>query len=213
MSPAPRSTCSRPSRQSNSPLFGFEQCRLHAASGRRDRRSAGKRRAPGRRADQRLPAHRRGDERDQHAVGHGRGSAAPDALYGAVPELLGAFAGQLTQAREGMHAPGDHRIRRPRRRAEPSPAHGRGAGRPADAHDGGREHGQRAGGGAGTRHRRIGDGARPAQRISDPGTGDGGDGQADPLGCRERCSPARGHASWRSRASGSRRISPRTCST
>ena len=70
----------------NSPLFGFEQVVCTPHLGRRDGGSAGKRRPPGRRADQRLPAHRRGDERGEHAVGHGRGSAAPDALYGAVPE-------------------------------------------------------------------------------------------------------------------------------
>ena len=75
--------------------------RVHAASGRGDGRSAGKRRPPGRRADQRLPAHRRGDERGEHAVV--TAEEAPRLMpYMALCRNLGAFAGQLTHAREGM---------------------------------------------------------------------------------------------------------------
>ncbi len=50
----------------DSPLFGTAERGLHAASRRRDRRGAGERGAAGRRADERLPAHRRGRQRDQH---------------------------------------------------------------------------------------------------------------------------------------------------
>ena len=39
--------------------------------------------------------------------------------YMELCRLLGGFAGQLTQAREGVIRTRDHRIRRPRRRAEP----------------------------------------------------------------------------------------------
>ncbi len=56
------------------------QRRLHAASRRGDHRGAGECRRPGRRADVRLPARRRGDQRPQHAVDHGRGGGAADAL-------------------------------------------------------------------------------------------------------------------------------------
>ena len=89
--------------------------RVHAASRRRHRGGAGERRAADRRADERLPADRRGGQRDQHAVGVGRGSAAAEALHGALPAAR--------RVRRAAHPgagrrdpPRDDRIRRPGRR-------------------------------------------------------------------------------------------------
>jgi len=52
------------------PAVRAAQRRLHAAPRRFDHRGAGERGAAGGRADLRLPAHRRGDQRAQHALGH-----------------------------------------------------------------------------------------------------------------------------------------------
>ena len=63
--------------------------------------------------------------------------------YMELCRLLGAFAGQLTQAREGVDPPRRDRIRGPGRAAEHSAADRRRAGRADVAADGRREHGQR----------------------------------------------------------------------
>jgi D-3-phosphoglycerate dehydrogenase len=80
-----------------SPFFGRDERRLHAASRRFDQRGAGERRAAGRRADVGLPDEGRGLERHQHAVDHGRGSAEAEAVRPKLAEVLGAFAGQVTE--------------------------------------------------------------------------------------------------------------------
>jgi D-3-phosphoglycerate dehydrogenase len=64
-------------------LFGAPNVHRDAAPRRFDQRSAGECGATGGRADERLFAHRRGDERAQHAVDHGRRSAALEAVRGA----------------------------------------------------------------------------------------------------------------------------------
>ena len=91
--------------------------RLHAASRRRHRRGAGECGAADRRADERLPADRRGGERDQHAVGVGRGRAAAEAIHGAVPAARGVrrAADPGTGRRDPPRA---DRVRRPGRGAE-----------------------------------------------------------------------------------------------
>ena len=75
-SPAPRSTSSSTEPAEGKRAVRPAERRLHAASRRRDDRGAGERRAPDRRADGRLSAHRRRLQRAQHAVDHGGGSAA-----------------------------------------------------------------------------------------------------------------------------------------
>ena len=97
-----------------------ERC-LHAASRRRHRRGAGECGAAGRRADERLPADRRDRQRDQHAVGVGRGCAAAEALHGAVPAARRVRRAADPGARRRDPPRGD-RIRRPGRRAEHAPA-------------------------------------------------------------------------------------------
>ena len=77
-----------------SPLFGTPELHLDPASRRLDQRSAGQCRDPGRRADGRLPAARRGHQRDQHAVADRRGSAAAEALHGAGRKAR-ALVGQI----------------------------------------------------------------------------------------------------------------------
>ena len=60
--------------------------RLHAAPRRGDDGGAGERRHPDRRADGGLSGQRRGRQRAQHAVDHGRGSAAAPAVRAACRE-------------------------------------------------------------------------------------------------------------------------------
>ncbi len=75
----------------------------HAASRRLDRRGAGEGGAPDRRADGRLPAHRRGGQRAQHAVGERRGGAPAQALHEAR-----RAARQLRRAADRDRARGRH---------------------------------------------------------------------------------------------------------
>ena len=89
--------------------------------------------------------------------------------YMELCRLLGSFAGQLTQAREGMIRRVTIEYEGPCRAAQPPPADRRRAGRADGADDGGRQHGERPGRGARARHRRGRNGARPAERVSDAG--------------------------------------------
>ena len=79
--------------------------------------------------------------------------------YMELCRLLGAFAGQLTHAGDGMIQQVSIEYEGAAAGAEPSAADGCGTGRIARPDDGGREHGQCSGGGARARHRRVGDGA------------------------------------------------------
>jgi D-3-phosphoglycerate dehydrogenase len=80
----------------DNPLFGWKMS-SHAASRRLDHRGAGERRAAGGRADGGLSDQGRGHQRAQHAVDHGRGSAAAEAVRQA-----GRSAGRVCR-------PGDRR--------------------------------------------------------------------------------------------------------
>ena len=93
--------------------------------------------------------------------------------YMELCRLLGAFAGQLTQAREGAIKKVTIEYEGQAAGAEPPAADRRGAGRADVAADGGRQHGQRRRRRARSRHRRGRDRARPAERIPDPGADDG----------------------------------------
>ncbi len=97
-------------------------------------------------------------ERDQHAVGLGRGCAAAQAVYGAVPAAR-AVRGPAQPGQRGRAAQRRDRVRGAGGEPEPPSAQRGGARRPAVAADGGREHGQRPGGGARARPRRGRDGA------------------------------------------------------
>ena len=91
------------------------ECRLHAASRRRHGGGAGERGAADRRADERLPADRRGGERDQHAVGVRRGRAAAEAVHGTVPAAR-RVRRPAHPGTGGRDPPRADRVRRPCRR-------------------------------------------------------------------------------------------------
>ena len=172
----------------DSPLFGLENVVCTPAPRRRDRRGAGERRAAGGRPDGRLPAHRRGLQRHQHALRHRRGGAAPQALHGA-----GAAArrhGRAAHRRAGAgerqrHPRHPRRVRGRGLRAEPPAADRGGAGRRARPAARLGQHGQRAGGGAGARHRGGGDGAGALRRVPDADAPD-----ASPRAASSGASPA-----------------------
>ena len=111
-----------------SPLFGAGERGVHAASRRLHGRGAGERGAAGGRADQRFPAHRRGDQRAEHALGECRGRAAAEALHGAVPAAR--LLRRPAYRRAGRRAEGGgDRVRRGGGETQPPSADRGGAGR------------------------------------------------------------------------------------
>ncbi len=176
-----------------SPLFGTPGFISTPAPRRIDQRGAGQCRDPGRRADERFPAARRGHQRDQHAVADGRGSAAAEALHGAGREAR--EAGRADPRRGRPLGLGRGRGRRGA--AQPEADHRRGAGR-ADGHlFADREHGQRALPGEGTRARRARGPARPRGRLSHAGRGRDRDVEGHASGLPAPCS-ATGRRGWSS---------------
>ena len=117
----------------------------HAAGGgdaaprRLDDRGAGEGGPPGGRADGRLPAHRLGRQRAEHAVGQRRGDAAAAPLH-APGRTDRPLHGATGRKRDRLR---HRRVRGSRRRAQPQAADRAGAGGAAVAADGDGEHGQR----------------------------------------------------------------------
>ena len=101
------------------PAVRTSQCGRDAASGRLDQRSAGKRRAAGRRADVRLSHPRRDFQRGQFPFDHRRRGAAAEAVHRA----RGGARLVRRPVDRGADLEGDDRLRGRRRRPQDQGAH------------------------------------------------------------------------------------------
>ncbi len=132
-------------------LFGAPNFDRHPAPGRLHHRGAGERGAAGGRADERLPAHRRGHQRPEQPVGDGGGGPQAEAVRGPGGEARRAGGPDGGREHQGHRRRLRGRCGQPQRQADDRRAAGR---RPA-AHAGGDQHGLSPRGGQGARHRDL----------------------------------------------------------